>query len=100
MLRLIVMPMVVALCLWAVLPSSSGCAATGDADSPGSAALDASSANTPALGSGLRGVFYNPVINGASEYPWLLHYTVCRERVRADLEKMSRDANLNLLDFF
>jgi arylsulfatase A len=48
--------------------------------------------------SGWRGVFFNPQVGGAANFPWLLHYDVHRAEVQAALSEMRATAGINLVD--
>jgi hypothetical protein len=48
-------------------------------------------------GSGWRGVYFNPQVEGTTDFPWLLHYDAHRELVRRSLFKLRKDAGINLV---
>lgn len=49
-------------------------------------------------GSGWRGVFFNPQVGGATNFPWLLHYDIHRAEVQAALSDLRANARVNLVD--
>jgi len=48
----------------------------------------------------LRGVYFNPLIEGSTNYPWLLSYPTYRRQITAALQDMVREATLNLAAIF
>ena len=48
--------------------------------------------------SGWRGVFFNPVVAGTTNVPWLLHYDAHRAAVRQALAELRDEAGINLVD--
>lgn len=48
-------------------------------------------------GSGWRGVYFNPQVEGTTDFPWLLHYDAHRELVRRSLFELRKDAGINLV---
>ncbi len=48
----------------------------------------------------MRGVFFNPVINDSTNFPWLLYYSTYRSEIKMALQEMATEANLNFAAIF
>ena len=49
---------------------------------------------------GFRGIFFNPQFGSGARYPWMAHYTKCRNQVREVLQELKDEADLNLVVIF
>ena len=48
-----------------------------------------------------RGVYFNPLVKpDMPDFPWLLHYSACREQVRTALHELADTTGVNLVDIF
>ncbi len=48
-----------------------------------------------------RGVYFNPLVRtDMPDFPWLLHYSTCREKVRTALHELADTTEVNLVDIF
>jgi hypothetical protein len=54
----------------------------------------------PRTPGGLQGVFFNPQLRPDPDFPWLLHYPVCREGVLSALRELTATRRINFIAVF